>query len=76
LRWAKYVYRKWVFFTLKRKFRNREKGVYLPIVLYLCTSKNKVPQLLQNYFSNIGVIRKPINDILLGAGKGVSFPKK
>jgi len=62
--------------SAKRKFRNREKGVYLPIVLYLCTSKNKVPQLLQNYFSNIGVIRKPINDILLGAGKGVSFPKK
>ena len=37
------LYRKWVFEVPKKQFGYREKGVYLPIVLYLYNSKNKVP---------------------------------
>jgi len=37
------LYKKWVVFVTQKRFGYREKGVYLPIVLYLSTSKIKVP---------------------------------
>ena len=37
------LYKKWVVFDYPKRFGYREKGVYLPIVLYLSTSKIKVP---------------------------------
>ena len=33
------LYKKWVVFVTQKRFGYREKGVYLPIVLYLSTSK-------------------------------------
>ena len=47
----------------------REKGVYLPIVLYLCTSKNKVPKLFSKIFPSKESDKKPYEWYLLEAGK-------